>query len=198
MTDDVTAAEKLAELEALRAQAQLLGIPFHTNTGAKRLSELIAEHQAPKDETDGDNEPEAPTPTITQAPAKAAAPLTAGERAQEVRKQALKLVRVIVTPNDPNKRDYDGDFFSGGNSLIGTHTRYVPYNNENGWHVEQIILDIIRSKKVTRFVKVKTAGGVEVREARYSPAYAVQVLPDLTKEELAALGASQRARQAID
>ena len=194
MTDDVTAAEKLAELEALRAQAQLLGISFHTNTGAKRLSELIAEHQAPKDEptdeTDGGNE--------LEAPAKAAAPLTAGERAQEVRKQALKLVRVIVTPNDPNKRDYDGDFFSGGNSLIGTHTRYVPYNNENGWHVEQIILDIIRSKKVTRFVKVKTAGGVEVREARYSPAYAVQVLPDLTKEELAALGASQRARQAID
>lgn len=198
MTDDVTAAEKLAELEALRAQAQLLGIPFHTNTGAKRLSELIAEHQAPNDEptddTDGGNESEAPTPTTTQA----AAPLTAGERAQEVRKQALKLVRVIVTPNDPNKRDYDGDFFSGGNSLIGTHTRYVPYNNENGWHVEQIILDIIRSKKITRFVKVKTAGGVEVREARYSPAYAIQVLPDLTKEELAALGASQRARQAID
>lgn len=194
MTDDVTAAEKLAELEALRAQAQLLGIPFHTNTGAKRLSELIAEHQAPKDKptdvTDGGIE--------LEAPAKAAAPLTAGERAQEVRKQALKLVRVIVTPNDPNKRDYDGDFFSGGNSLIGTHTRYVPYNNENGWHVEQIILDIIRSKKVTRFVKVKTAGGVEVREARYSPAYTVQVLPDLTKEELAALGASQRARQAID
>lgn len=198
MTDDVTAAEKLAELEALRAQAQLLGIPFHTNTGAKRLSELIAEHQAPKDEpaggTDGVNEPKASTPATTQA----AAPLTAGERAQEVRKQALKLVRVIITPNDPNKRDYDGDFFSGGNSLIGTHTRYVPYNNENGWHVEQIILDIIRSKKITRFVKVKTAGGVEVREARYSPAYAIQVLPDLTKEELAALGASQRARQAID
>lgn len=180
MSIDVTEDVKAKELENLRTQARELGLEFHPNLGAERLSALIAEAVAPKEQ-----------PEEAEAPKKES-------KLNDRRNKALKLVRVIVTPNDPNKRDYDGEFFSVGNSVIGTITKFVPFNNDNGWHVPQMIVDSIRDKKMQRFKKVRTAGGVEVKVPTYSPAYAIQILPALTQKELDELGESQRARQAID
>lgn len=182
MTQDVTDDVKAKELETLREQATLLGLTFHHNAGASKLSELIAEAQAAK-------EVEKPTPKVD---------LSHNELMAARRDAALKLIRVVVSPNDPNKRDQDGDFFSAGNSAIGTVTKYVPYNNEAGWHVPQIILNTIRDKRVQRFKKVRTAGGVDIREPTYTPAYTIQVLPPLTPEEIKSLSLAQRARQAVD
>ena len=182
MTQEVTDEVKAKELENLRAQAETLGLDYHPNTGAKKLAELIDEALA--------------AAQAKTQPVKKDATVVVKEESR--RAKALKLVRVIVTPNDPNKRDQDGDFFSAGNSLIGTVTKFIPYNNEAGWHVPQIILDTLRDKKMQRFKKVKTAGGVDIRVPSYTPAYAIQILEPLTKEELKKLGDAQRARQSVD
>lgn len=177
MTNDVTEDVKAKELENLRVQARELGISFHPNTGAEKLSAAIAEQTKKADE-----------PTKKEE-----APVNAKRK-----NEALKLVRVIISSNDPNKRDQEGEFFSAGNSVIGTITKYVPFNNNAGWHVPNMILNTIRDKKIQRFKKVRNAGGVEIKTPVYGPAYTIQELPPLTKKELEELGEGQRARQAID
>lgn len=184
MSTDVTEDVKAKELENLQNQARDLGLTFHHNTGAEKLSQLIAEATAKESKAD----------TGSQASKIDTAALELESR----RLKALKLVRVIVSPNDPNKLEQEGDFFSAGNSVIGTVTKFVPFNNDAGWHVPQMIVDTIKDKKMQRFKKVRNAGGVEIKVPTYSPAYSVQVLSPLTPKELKELGESQRARQAID
>lgn len=172
---------KQAELENLRQTAKDLGIEFHPNTGAAKLSALIKEAQEGGEE----NTPEPEVKESKQS------------RLAKLRAEATKLVRVIVVPNDPSKKEYEGEYFAAGNSLIGTVRQFVPYNNESGWHVQQAILNTLRDKKFQQFVTKKGKHGVESSTPRQVPAFTIVELPPLTKKELAELAASQNARQSV-
>ena len=112
---------------------------------------------------------------------------------------AMKLVRVIVRPNDPLKLDSTGDVFTVGSDQVN-HGRaikkYVPYNNEEGWHVPNILLENIRAAECQIFKKVKR-GNEHVMESQKIKAYNVEVLPSLTQEELTKLGQRQKATGTI-
>lgn len=167
--------ENKTELQLLKEKAGALGVEYKANVSTKTLSKLIKEFEEQEEQEDG---------------------LTENERIQKTMEEATKLVRVIITPMDSSKRDYQGDVFSAGNAVVPTMTKYVPFGVE--WHVPQIILNTIKEKVINRFIAKKDERGREYREYQEARAYSIQELPPLTKEELEELAKSQEMRQAIE
>lgn len=167
--------ENKTELQLLKERAAALGVEYKANVSTKTLSKLIKEFEEQEEQEDG---------------------LTENERIQKTMEEATKLVRVIITPMDSSKRDYQGDVFSAGNAVVPTMTKYVPFGVE--WHVPQIILNTIKEKVINRFIAKKDERGREYREYQEARAYSIQELPPLTKEELEELAKSQEMRQAIE
>ena len=162
-------------LELLKEKANSLGVEYNSNVSVKTLAKLIKEFEEREAQDDG---------------------LTNNERIQQTLDEATKLVRVIITPMDSTKRDYQGDVFSAGNATVPTMTKYIPFGVE--WHVPQIILNTIKEKVMNKFIAKKDERGREYREYLEAKAYSIQELPPLTKEELAELAKSQEMRQAIE
>lgn len=162
-------------LELLKEKAESLGVEYNSNVSVKTLAKLIKEFEEREAQDDG---------------------LTNNERIQQTLDEATKLVRVIITPMDSAKRDYQGDVFSAGNATVPTMTKYIPFGVE--WHVPQIILNTIKEKVMNKFIAKKDERGREYREYLEAKAYSIQELPPLTKEELAELAKSQEMRQAIE
>lgn len=167
--------ENKTELQLLKEKAGALGVEYKANVSSKTLSKLIKEFEEQEEQEDG---------------------LTENERIQKTMEEATKLVRVIITPMDSSKRDYQGDVFSAGNAVVPTMTKYIPFGVE--WHVPQIILNTIKEKVINRFIAKKDERGREYREYQEARAYSIQELPPLTKEELEELAKSQEMRQAIE
>ena len=170
------------ELDELKEQADELGIEYSGNIGAETLKKRIEEHL----ESGQEIETEEPKKTAKEKK---------DEKIIQQRLEATKLVRVIVIPNDPSKRHLQGDYFSVSNDNFSIK-RFVPYNNENGWHIEQAIFNVIKDKKFQSFV-TKTVNGQEVKQGVIIPAYNIVKLDDLTERELEELKRSQRARQSV-
>lgn len=162
-------------LELLKEKAGSLGVEYKSSVSAKTLTKLIKEFEEQEAQDDG---------------------LTDNERIQQTLDEATKLVRVIITPMDSTKRDYQGDVFSAGNGVVPTMTKYVPFGVE--WHVPQIILNTIKEKVMNKFIAKKDERGREYREYLEAKAYSIQELSPLTKEELAELAKSQEMRKAIE
>lgn len=161
------------ELEALKTRANLLGVKYHANISADKLREKIAAAQT---ETREDGE----------VPKKENSVLA--ERAA-LRAEALKLVRVNITPMDPSKREYHGDIFSVSNSVFSVK-RFVPYNTVEGTHIEKAILDNLKEKRVQIFVK-KKVNGREQKEGKLIAAYGIEILDPLTPTEIKELARRQ-------
>lgn len=175
-----------AELDVLKTRAKELGINFHPNIGAETLSNKIKEF------LDSQDEPAAtePAPAAEEKPAQ-----TQGESEQERRvrkkKEAEKLVRIQVTCMDPKRKEWEGDIFTAGNTLLGSYRKFVPFNTP--WHVPQIIYNQIKNAKCQVFyTKLGGPNGkVKVRASKLVNAFAVEVLPDLTEQELKDLAQRQ-------
>jgi len=121
-----------------------------------------------------------------------------GKAKMQARKEATRQVRVIVTCKDPAKQNWEGEIITVGNDVIGDIKKYVPFNIEEGYHIPQIIYNMLKDRECTIFVNKKGKDGKYVQTAKIIKAHSVEVLPDLTQEELDALAAEQSARMAID
>ena len=114
-------------------------------------------------------------------------------------RNALKLIRVIVRSNNPLKRDHSGDIFTVGNkSLNGGKPvkKYIPYNNEDGWHIPNILYEHLMAAECQIFKKV-TRNGQEFMEPTNIKAFNIEVLPPLTEEEIQQLAIKQKATGSI-
>lgn len=167
MTDEVVVQD---ELVTLKQQADVMGIDYPKTVTKTALKKLIAEKLSAEDASD------------------------VNETIKQLEIENKRLVRVIITPNDNLKRDMAGEFFSAGNSVLGTISRFVPFNQE--WHIENMLLKTIRDKEHQTFV-TKKVGDKEFVEPRQQPAYTIQELAPLTKEELADLKQRQIAQEGV-
>lgn len=168
------------ELEALKRQADLLGVQYAKNIGVDALRKRVAQAL--------EADPE-------DAPKVTAAKPSEPTRAQ-LRAEAAKKIRVRISCHDPMKKEYQGEIFTVMNSVVGVFKEFVQFDHP--WHVSNIILQQIREKKYQQFYTTKDSRGNKVRKGKLVNAYSVEVLPPLSKEELAALAADQKARGAID
>ena len=165
------------ELTILKERADKMGITYSPNIGIEKLKEKInAVLDTDTSEETIDDKEEA-------------------KRLKQM-KDALKLVRVIVTPTQSAKTELHGEIFTVSNSLVGTVKKYVPFGVEAGYHIPQIIYNAIKDKKSNHFY-TQRINGVDIRKYRSMPAYNVVVLDPLTEAELKQLADDQRARNAI-
>lgn len=172
---------QLDELTLLKQRAQTLGIKFHPSIGLESLRSKVSAALTGEDAEEAAEEP------VPEAPA-------AESRIQmrnRLRKEASALVRVRVTCMNPNKKEWKGEIFTVSNSVVGTFRKYVQFNTEEGWHVPQIILNMLKARQFQTFYTIKNERGVAVRKGKLVPEFAVEVLPPLTEKELLELSRRQ-------
>ena len=172
-----------AELAALKARAKTMGITFSPKIGLEKLrAKVEAKLNPPVEEVDPGEETEV-------------------QRKARIRKKQLAeqmaLVRCRIANLNPSKRDLRGEIFTIANKYIGTVRKFIPYGEatDNGYHIPKILYEELKSKK---FLQVNTrndrgAGNQIVIDQRWVPEFSIEVLPQLTQEELDKLAASQAA-----
>jgi len=70
--------------------------------------------------------------------------------------------------------------------------KFVPFNNEEGWHVPQIILNQIENGQMQKFRTVTRANGEKVLEPYLTKKFNVRILDPLTPEELKEVAAANK------
>jgi hypothetical protein len=113
--------------------------------------------------------------------------------------EAMKLIRVIIRPNDPLKLESGGEIFTYGSNVINNGKavkKYVPFNNEEGWHIPNIIYQNIIATECQIFKKI-TRNGQDTMEAVKIKAYNVEVLPALTQIEIDKIAIKQKATSSV-
>ena len=166
------------------------GVTLHHKTGTKKLASTLAQVRTKEYKEDPK------TPDLT-GPSEAAKAAKAKHLAamQTPEKRAMKLTRVVVTPNDPTMVNYPGLIFSVGASGLNNGRmvkKFVPFNNEEGWHVPQIILNQIENGQMQKFKTVTRANGEKVLEPYLTKKFNVRILDPLTPEELKEVAAANK------
>jgi len=178
------------ELLLLKEQADIMGLEYHPSIGVTKLRERLltamAEAKAIKEAADTAVQPN-PIKETTQ------------EVANRKRQEALKLVRVVVNCMNPNKQLWEGEIFTISNRVIGTAKKFVPFNQEAGYHIPHVIYEYLLDRQCQVFYTVtdpKT--GSKTRRGKLIKEFNVVVLPSLTQKELHELAALQAATRSID
>ena len=204
-----------SELDSLKKKAKIMGIKHHHNIGVVKLQGLIADHinksSAPETPQRAPDEVIAPDPlptprvkavdasdaSIHAVPAhikrmeRANNPRTPGEKRAAQRKEAGKLIRIRVNCMNPNKKDWEGEMYTVSNAVVGTFKKYVPFNNDQGWHVPNIIYKHMEERQCQIFYTFKNELGHKVRKGKLVKELAIEVMPPLTQKELDALAQRQ-------
>jgi hypothetical protein len=120
---------------------------------------------------------------------------------EQIRRDALKLVRCRITNMDPKKADLPGEVLTIANRYIGTVKKFVPYGEvtDDGYHIPNCIYEELESRRFQniRIIKDRKTGNKTV-SATWAKEFAIEVLPPLTPEELAQLATAQIAAGSID
>lgn len=136
-------------------------------------------------------------PAVVVEPAKEAAPVSNSQLPVEVkplsvndqrdlaRADALRLVRINVTCMNPLKKEWGGEIFTIGNNLIGTVSKYVPFDTVDGWHVPNIIYLMMKERQFQQFSAKKTKPGQpSSRVTKLVREFSIEILDPLTSQEL--------------
>ena len=170
------AQETIDELSTLKHRADMLGVQYHPSIGVEKLREKVAAALA------GTGKDEAPVEQ-TKVSEEAAR--------RKLIDEANKLVRVRITCMNPFKKDIEGEIITVANDLVGTQKKYVPFNADNGWHIPQMMLNALQERMCQVFFNEKSKNGVTVRKGKLIKEFAIEILPNLTQEELKDLAQQQ-------
>lgn len=169
-----------AALEGLKERATKLGIKFHPSIKAETLQAKIKE--AMGEDSNATNKP------VVEASSTVVDP----------RKEAARLIRIRLTCMNPAKKEWDGEIITVGNSVVGTHKKYIPFNADEGWHVPKIIFDALVERQCQVFTTVKDSRGNNIRQGKLIKEFNIEVLPNLTSEELQELARRQALGRTVD
>jgi hypothetical protein len=187
---DVTAMED----SDIHAELKSHGINLHHKTGSAKLQETLTAVLNNTYETAAESQDiETVVDNVKH--------LTTAEHIEKLTptQRAMRMQRVIVSPNDPLMSTYNGLIFTVGASKVNKGRmvkKYVPFNNDNGWHVPQIIIDQIEAAQMQKFKQVNLPNGEKTLQAYITKKFNVQILPPLSQAEMGILAASQVARSA--
>lgn len=172
----------MSELDMLKQRAEVLGIAYSHRIGLESLRQKI-------DEKLNGVEPEQTLSKVQQD----------AKLRKELQQSAMKLVRLRITNLNPDKKDLQGEIFTVANRFIGNVRKFVPYGEvtDGGYHVPTIIYKQLKARK---FLSVKTRRGPKgeiLVEQNWASEFALEVLPQLTKDELSKLAATQAAAGSV-
>lgn len=179
--------ETTPEIKALQEKCDELGIKYHHMHGEQKLRELIDAHEV-------ESAPEIPEEPVVPIPAEQ----FRRERQAYHKKEANRLVRCRIQCLDPQKKDWPGEMISVGSAKLGTFKKYVPFNTGQPWHVPKIIFDMLKERQCSFWYTYTNKLGHKLRRAKQGNAFALEVLPPLTPEELKNMSVEQRQREGMD
>ena len=182
--NEASEATTKTETELLRDRATQMGLSFHPSIGDTALKKKIKDHLESDDTSSTEETPVKEESTTSKK-------LSRGQIMAQHRRSANALVRVVVIPNNPVKNLVPGELISVSNRVIGTICCMVPFNNEEGWHLPQAIVNVLKERKYQAHVKKKINGQM-VSVPKLLREFNVQELEPLTKEEMEALATTQR------
>ena len=99
---------------------------------------------------------------------------------------------------NPAKAAYPGEIFTVSNSVVGTHKKYVPFNADSGWHVPQIILNMIKAREYMHHYIVPGPKGSKINRQKLVKEFSVEILDPLTAKELKDLAQRQAMANSTD
>ena len=191
--EDTTSAVPINSMtdDEIRQELTDNGVTLHHKTGTKKLASTLVEGRTKEYKED-------PKKSDLTSPSEAAKAAKAKHLAamQTPEKLAMKLTRVVITPNDPAMVNYPGLIFSVGATGLNNGRmvkKFVPFNNEEGWHVPVILVNQIESGKMQKFKTVTRANGEKVLEPYLTQKFNVRILDPLTGEEVEKVLAASKA-----
>ena len=162
------------ELTVLKQRADQIGLSYHPSIGLETLRAKLNAALTPQQDT-----------AEKQAEANEAL------QRQLALEDATRLVRIRVVCMNPAKKEWEGEIFTVGNSVVGTHKKFVPFNNDEGWHVPNMILQMMQERECQTFYTVRDERGNQVRKSKLIKEFAIEILPPLTPDELKDLAQRQ-------
>lgn len=190
MSEDVQKPQD--ELTLLKQRATQMGVAFSPNIGIETLRQRVNGKMDGKEE--GEAEPETAAqsgPEDTEE-----VKLSPAQYRQQKKREAEKLIRVRITNMNPQKTDLPGEVFTVANGVVGTIRKYVPFGGEAaevGYHVPQIILNMLKRRKFYTTSTKRDDKGRPYQVKQERSEFAIEILEPLTQEELEKLALDQRA-----
>jgi hypothetical protein len=185
------------ELTMLKQRAKLMGINFSGNIG---LDALRAKVQA---KMDGEKDPGEATIQTIQYDADSISgsklytsdPQSIVSERQKMIDEEMRLIRCRVTNMDPKKKDLTGEIFTVANRVLGAVKKFIPYGaaTDNGYHIPNVIFKQLQERQFLNIKTRKDNRGRTIVETSMAREFALEVLPQLTPQELARLAAAQAA-----
>lgn len=184
------------ELATLKARADMLGVKFHPSISLEKLREKVnaAVNSGAVDTSTVDDADSATVIPTAPMPVKE----TENQKRKRLRDEANRLIRIRVTCMNPAKKEWEGEIFTVGNSSVGTLKKFVPFNADDGWHVPHMIYEQMKDRMCQVFVTTKSKNGVSIRQGKMIKEFAIEVLPQLTRDELQELAQRQAMSRSID
>lgn len=169
------------EKKSLRAKLSKMGISSSPNAS---LETLRIKYQ---EACSGNIEPVATDSTSVKPEVKTA---------ESIRKEATKLIRVRIKNLNPAKRDLHGEIYTIANKILGKISKYVPYDSAGeAYHLPYCIYKLLLNKK---FLQIRTFKDEQTKQIRieqgWVPEFSIEVLPQLTAQELKDLAIKQKAQ----
>lgn len=195
-TDNVQGNDSVDELQVdemtiLKQRATMMGIKFSNNIGLEALRKKVADAQ------EGITEQEQP-----EVNPLATTPVQEDKlsMAQRIRLENTRLVRVRIQNLDPKKKDLPGEILTVANDYMGTVRKYVPYGEatDNGYHIPYCLYKLLKNRKFLNVSVKKGRNGKERVEQQWVREFAIEILPQLTEEELKQLGQAQLAAGSLN
>ena len=158
-----TTVDVKQEREALKARCQLLGIQTQGNQSNETLRALIRAKQEDMDAAARQANPAAFDEAVVTSEGR-----TPSLR-EYLKSEALKLVRVRISCMNPQLAKLGSVIITTGNEYIGTVRKVVFFGEktENGYHIPQIILNVLQRRKFQQIVEVRGHQGHMVPRARW-------------------------------
>ena len=205
------------EMELLKQRADMLGVTYSNNIGIETLRKRVEDAMAGNPQ---DPEPEAQeaapsmeslTADLTAqvaatslVNAKGLNPLVQDEPAaptktislrEHMRMTQMKLVRVRIQNLDPKKANLPGEIFAVANEYLGDVKKYIPFGEvtDNGYHIPYCLYKMLKNRRFLNVRERKDRDGRIHVETSWVKEFALELLPDLTPEELKQLATAQIA-----
>lgn len=188
-----TEAPTLDELSLLKQRAKTMGLNYHPNIGLSALKIRVDDHLNNQANLDSPYSAGRPNKKkeLTDLQRK-------NNRINEQRKAARKLIRVRITNHNPMRSEHHGEILTVSNSVVGTIKRFVPFGNDNGWHVEAMILEMIRERKYQQFYDAKDHRGRRIKKSRLTREFSIEEMKPLGHKELKVLKDEQLIANNLD
>lgn len=197
-TDNVQGNDSVDELQVdemaiLKQRATMMGIKFSNNIGLEALRKKVSDAQEGiVEQEQAEINPLDTTPAAAQEDKLS--------MAQRIRLENTRLIRVRIQNLDPKKKDLPGEILTVANEYMGTVRKFVPYGEatDNGYHIPYCLYKLLKSRKFLHVSVKKGRNGKERVEQQWVREFAIEILPQLTEEELKQLGQAQIAAGSLN